>query len=103
MVDEYFDDNYIHTTPEGRHFRHGDGVEVDGEGNPLKRWTWAVQVWFGDKWHSLSFRYRNETDCRKAMELDNISASDERFRAFRIIAEEHLSSDLCEPAEEGEE
>ncbi len=27
---EYFDPEHIHTTPEGRHFRHGDGVEVDG-------------------------------------------------------------------------
>ena len=32
---EHFDANHIHTTPEGRHFRHGDGVEVDGEGNPI--------------------------------------------------------------------
>jgi hypothetical protein len=30
-----FDFGHIHTTPDGRHFRHGDGVEVDGEGNPL--------------------------------------------------------------------
>ena len=32
---EHFDADHIHTTPEGRHFRHGDGVEVDGEGNPI--------------------------------------------------------------------
>lgn len=32
---EFFADDHIHTTLEGRHFRHGDGVEVDGEGNPL--------------------------------------------------------------------
>lgn len=32
---EHFDFDHIHTTPEGRHFRHGDGVEVDGEGNPM--------------------------------------------------------------------
>lgn len=32
---DFFEHNHIHTTPEGRHFRHGDGVEVDGEGNPL--------------------------------------------------------------------
>lgn len=32
---ELFADDHIHTTPDGRHFRHGDGAEVDGEGNPL--------------------------------------------------------------------
>ncbi len=32
---EHFDFDHIHTTPEGRHFRHGDGAEVDGEGDPL--------------------------------------------------------------------
>ena len=36
MCEEHFDDSYIHTTPDGRHFRHGDGVEVDGEGNPIE-------------------------------------------------------------------
>src|SRR5687767_10197126 len=30
---EHFDADHIHTTPSGRHFRHGDGIEVDGEGN----------------------------------------------------------------------
>lgn len=33
---EHFDAYHIHTTPEGRHFRHGDGIEVDGEGNPIE-------------------------------------------------------------------
>ena len=32
---EEFDFDHIHTTPAGRHFRHGDGVEVDGEGLPI--------------------------------------------------------------------
>lgn len=34
-MDEYFDFNHIHTTPDHRHFRHGDGVEVDGNGEPM--------------------------------------------------------------------
>jgi len=32
---EHFSHDHIHTTPDGRHFRHGDGVEVDGEGNVI--------------------------------------------------------------------
>lgn len=28
--------DHIHTTPDGRHFRHGDGVEVDGDGEPIE-------------------------------------------------------------------
>jgi hypothetical protein len=35
MKEEHFTAGHIHTTPEGRHFRHGDGVEVDGEGEPI--------------------------------------------------------------------
>ena len=35
MAAEHFDADHIHTTPEGRHFRHGDGAEVDGEGNVI--------------------------------------------------------------------
>lgn len=35
MHAEHFDHDHIHTTPEGRHFRHGDGREVDGDGNVL--------------------------------------------------------------------
>lgn len=31
-AEEHFDADHIHTTPGGRHFRHGDGREVDGEG-----------------------------------------------------------------------
>ncbi len=34
---EHFDADHIHTTPEGRHFRHGDGQEVDGEGDPVSQ------------------------------------------------------------------
>jgi hypothetical protein len=34
-MSEHFDADHIHTTPEGRHFRHGDGMEVDGDGSPL--------------------------------------------------------------------
>jgi hypothetical protein len=33
MTTEHFDADYIHTTTEGQHFRHGDGQEADGEGN----------------------------------------------------------------------
>lgn len=33
---EQFPADHIHTTPEGRHFRHGDGVEVDGEGDAIE-------------------------------------------------------------------
>lgn len=47
MMTEHFDAEHIHTTPSGRHFRHGDGVEVDGEGNPIttseeRAYKWAV-------------------------------------------------------------
>lgn len=31
MKTEHFDPDHIHTTPDGRHFRHGDGQEMDAE------------------------------------------------------------------------
>lgn len=34
-MSEQFAPDHIHTTPEGRHFRHRDGVEVDGDGEPI--------------------------------------------------------------------
>ncbi len=34
-MNEHFEADHIHTTPEGRHFRHGDGAQVDGEGEPM--------------------------------------------------------------------
>ncbi len=37
MNPEHFDADHTHTTPAGRHFRHGDGAEVDGDGSP-SRW-----------------------------------------------------------------
>ena len=37
MTSEHFDAEHIHTTPEGRHFRHGDGVEVDGDNLPIEK------------------------------------------------------------------
>lgn len=36
-TEEHFDFDHIHTTPEGRHFRHGDGQEMDGDGNPVPK------------------------------------------------------------------
>jgi hypothetical protein len=34
-MSEHFDDQHIHTTLDCRHFRHGDGAEVDGDGEPI--------------------------------------------------------------------
>lgn len=33
--EERFAPDHIHTTPAGRHYRHGDGAEVDGDGNAV--------------------------------------------------------------------
>lgn len=33
---EHFDTEHIHTAASGRHFRHGDGKEVDGNGDVIR-------------------------------------------------------------------
>ena len=59
MNAEHFDADYIHTTPEGRHFRHGDGAEVDGEGNPIER---VVYTGTSDWWQIVTDNGEIETD-----------------------------------------
>lgn len=43
-MSEQFSPDHIHTTTEGRHFRHGDGVEMDGDGNPKTSFSAAEAV-----------------------------------------------------------